>query len=135
MNENIAFHHVGIVTKKLSEAIGIYQSMGYLLCGNKVYRDPIQHAEIALMSDQGPLMELISPIDELSPAYNLLKKNGSMAYHTCYEVEDLSKYVEQSRKSGFIQVTEPSPAVAFDGRIITFVYNDAIGLVELLSKT
>ena len=124
-------HHVGIVTKKLSECVKLYQALGY--SENKRVYDPLQKASIALMVRAGELMiELIAPEHEESPAHKWLERIKAGTYHICYEVPSLSESVDFLRERGFRIITDPAPAVAFDNRRIVFLWSTLTGLVELV---
>jgi methylmalonyl-CoA/ethylmalonyl-CoA epimerase len=38
------------------------------------------------------------------------------------------------KKQRFAQILPPTPALAFNGRRICFLYNPSLGLIELLEK-
>jgi len=124
-------HHVGIVTKRFSECVKLYQALGY--SENKRVYDPLQKASIALMVRAGELMiELIAPEHEESPAHKWLERIKAGTYHICYEVPSLSGAMDLLRERGFGIITEPAPAVAFDNRRIVFLWSALAGLVELV---
>jgi len=124
-------HHVGIVTKKLSECLKLYPALCY--SEKKRIYDPLQKASIALMVRAGELMiELIAPEHEESPAHKWLERIKAGTYHICYEVPSLSESVDFLRERGFRIITDPAPAVAFDNRRIVFLWSTLTGLVELV---
>ena len=57
-----------------------------------------------------------------------------MPYHTCYEVVDIEVEIKKLKKNGYIQVSKTVPAIAFENRLVCFLYNKNIGLIELLNK-
>ncbi len=126
-------HHVGIVTKKLSECVKLYQALGYSE-KRQVY-DPLQKASIALMERPGELMiELIAPECEESPAHKWLDRIKAGTYHICYEVHSLGDATGALRKLGFGMIMDPVPAVAFDNRRVVFLWSALTGLVELVER-
>ena len=80
------------------------------------------------------MVELVEPINDRSPVNEILKKNGNIPYHFCYEVDGLTEAILEMKKSGFIKIINPVPAKAFNNRLICFLYNKDVGLIELLEK-
>jgi len=127
------FHHIGVATRDLNLAISIYSDLGYELQNKKIHMDHIQRVQIAFMeADNHPLIELLMPHGENSPVENILNKNGATPYHTCYEVQDLQKTIYELQKLKFIPIIKPTPAIAFNNRLICFLYSKTVGLIELL---
>ena len=79
-----------------------------------------------------PLLELIEPLDETSPVFKVLSKNGVTPYHICYSVKDIDKSVSELRSLRFVATSEPVPACALDYRKVCFLYNRNVGLIELV---
>jgi methylmalonyl-CoA/ethylmalonyl-CoA epimerase len=130
---NLSFHHVGVVTNDLKASAEVYEKLGYR--ASPVVEDPIQGVQIVLCSREGePLIELIAPATAESPAKPWLERIKAGPYHTCYEVDRLDDAVEALRNMGFFPVSDPSPAVAFGGRSVVFLWGAATGLLELLER-
>ncbi|GHT03280.1 peptide synthetase [Bacteroidia bacterium] len=133
MLENAAFHHVGIAAKSIHSTSVPYTEAGYHL--TETVFDPIQNVKIAFLEKAGsPRLELVEPVDNTSPVYNIIKKVGVSAYHFCYEVENLPTAIETLEAKGFRVLVEPVPAIAFDNRKICFLYHLDVGLIELLEQ-
>jgi methylmalonyl-CoA/ethylmalonyl-CoA epimerase len=129
----VRLHHVGIVTKKLSECVKLYQALGY--SEKKHVYDPLQKASIALMERAGELMiELIAPEHQESPAHKWLDRIKAGTYHICYEVPSLGDATRALRKLGFAIIMDPVPAVAFDHRRVVFLWSALTGLIELVER-
>jgi methylmalonyl-CoA/ethylmalonyl-CoA epimerase len=125
------FHHVGIVTRELAASARFYVSIGYTASAR--FDDPLQKVAIVLMNREGsPMIELIFPTDQTSPAMGWLKRVKAGPYHTCYEVADLRAGIQFFASSGFSALHEPVSAVAFGMRPIVFLWSNDVGLVELL---
>lgn len=131
----LTFHHIGIATKNILKAIEVYKKLGYSLQNDKTFHDPIQKVKICFMEmENHPLIELIEPAEKESPVQNILKKMGSTPYHTCYEIENINDFTPTAKENKFVQILKPTPAVAFEGRRISFYYNKEIGIIELLEN-
>lgn len=125
--------HIGIATKSIERTAALYEQLGFR--SSDTILDPIQGVRISFLSKENhPLLELVEPVDVSSPVMGILGKNGTTPYHTCYEVVELEKAIEDFRKMKFVPVTKPVPAIAFDGRKIVFLYHNDAGLIELVEE-
>lgn len=128
------FHHIGIATSSIEETTKKYNLFGYHISTDKFY-DPIQNVYITFMEKlNSPRIELVAPVDQDSPILNTINKNGTTPYHLCYEVDDIKKEVETLKKMKFILISKIVPAVAFNNRLVCFLYSKESGLIELLNK-
>lgn len=84
------------------------------------------------MKEGFPTTELIEPVSDTSPVANMLKKNGVSPYHFCYEVELIYESVRKLKKSGFVLLNKPVHALALENKLICFLFNKTIGLIELV---
>lgn len=128
------FHHIGIATNNIIETTNKYRLFGYQT-STETFHDPIQNVLISFMEKlNSPLLELVSPINQDSPILNILNKNGTIPYHFCFEVDDIENEVLSLKKNKFILVSKIVPAVAFNNRLVCFLYSKESGLIELLNK-
>jgi methylmalonyl-CoA/ethylmalonyl-CoA epimerase len=127
------FHHIGIATSNIMKTIEFYDQLGYTR--SSIYIDTIQKVKLMFASRDGcPIIGLVEPLDISSPVNTLLKKNGVSPYHLCYEVSSIQQSIEMFKSAGLKQISAVSEAVAFEGRLIVFLYNSNYGLIELLQK-
>jgi len=127
------FHHIGVACKNIKKSISIYEGIGYQ--SSNIIFDPIQNVNLCfLQKDDSPVIELVGSVDENSPLTNILKKNGTSPYHTCYEVINIEDEILNLNNQGYMQISPTAPAIAFDGRKICFLYHKDIGIVELLEQ-
>ena len=125
------FHHIGVVTAHLEKSCEFYKSLGYE--SSTKYLDPLQMVDIIFMKRaDAPMVELIRPTNPKSPAQAWLERVKAGPYHLCYEVENLDETIDTFRKSGLTVASKPTPAVAFDGRLVSFLWSLSSGLIELL---
>lgn len=130
---NLEFHHIGIACKDIEATASRYLSLGYKK-GETVH-DPLQDILICFLShDSMPLVELLAPYDEDSPVNEILRKSGVSPYHTCYRVKDIEDAIKGFRKEKYLVVSKPNPACAIEGKKVAFLYNNDMGLIELLEK-
>lgn len=133
MLTDFLFHHIGVVTNSIEATALYYKEAGYDIT-NKIF-DPVQTVNICFLKKIGfPIIELIEPILDTSPAANILKKNGVSPYHFCYEVENIDEAIKKLKKKKFVPIIRPVQAIALENRLICFLFNKDIGLIELVQK-
>ena len=130
-------HHIGIVVPSIrSVAEGFCRSLAQAWDG-KIIHDPLQGVNVAFLASfnnpSEPLIELVEPVGNDSPVASFLKRGGGMN-HLCYEVRSVGEQLKKSRADGSLIVKQALPAVAFDGRLIAWVYTPERLLVEFLEK-
>lgn len=127
-------HHYGLATKSIKKSVEAFTSIGYKCCSDIIY-DPLQGVNLLFLKNQNDhLIELVEPAQVDNPVSTILTKSGSSIYHICYEVENLDIKIDELKNRRFVQIIPPTPAIAFDGRRICFLYNSNLGLIELLEK-
>jgi len=126
-------NHIGIVVKDIDQSIEYYkQTLSWNLISKKIY-DPIQKVFIAFLKDKenGILYELIEPDNLDSPVANLISKRISL-YHICYEVNDINKSIESLKQGGFILISQPEKAIAFNMKLVAFLMSKDNLIIELV---
>lgn len=129
-------HHYGFATKSLHETQKEFEKLGYNTIGGEII-DEIQGVRLQFINNGcDHLIELVAPIqnDIESPVTKILQKNGSNIYHICYEVENIEETISLLKSNRYLVVLKPTPAVAFNNRRISFLYNSNVGLIEILEK-
>ncbi len=127
------FHHIGVATRSLEQTARMYDALGYQ--SSAVIIDPIQKVRLLFLNrPNSPLVELVEPVEPTSPVANILKKNGVIPYHLCYQVENLAVKIAELKQSRYFVIVKPVEAIAFDNRKIAFLYHNHMGLIELLEK-
>ena len=102
---------------------------------SQVVEDPLQRVRIAFVTLQGGgRIELIQPIDETNPVSKFLKDKRGGLYHLCYSVERLERAIARFRQKGCLLISGPTPAAAFNGRKIAFLYTPQFDVIELVEK-
>jgi methylmalonyl-CoA/ethylmalonyl-CoA epimerase len=128
------FHHIGVATNNIELTTKYYNNFGYKQ-STELFLDTIQNVYILFLEKpNSPCIELVAPVNQDSPILNILNKNGTTPYHFCFEVDDIVKEVDKLKKLKFVMVSKIVPAVAFNNRLVCFLYNKESGLIELLNK-
>lgn len=128
------FDHMGVAVADLDQGIEVYRKLfGYRVLSGP-FDDPTQQARVCFLGTGQPggfVIELIAPLNDKSHVARVIAK-GVGAYHACYEVDDIEKTVADMRAQRCVVVSEPVPAVAYEGRRIAWLYTPARQLVELV---
>ena len=130
----LKFSHIGVAVANLNAALAEYQKIFGYTVRSGPFIDPIQKASvcfIATSKDGDVPIELVAPAGDDSPVNKLLEK-GISTYHLCYEVDDIGEALKHVRSQGCLVVSEPVPAVAFEGRRIAWFYTPTRQLTELV---
>jgi methylmalonyl-CoA/ethylmalonyl-CoA epimerase len=124
--------HIGVVVGSIEAAAAYYTShFGLREIGGRIV-DPLQDVELQFLEDDtGARVELVRPLSGDSPAARALKAGGGLN-HICYRVADLEASVRSLVAKDAKVVREPLPAVAFDGRRVTFLYTRQRELIEIV---
>ena len=126
--------HIGVAVPDIEQALAQYaDAFGYQLLRGP-YDDPQQQARVAFIghvASGDPPLELVAPLGPGSQVERVLAKGMSL-YHICYEVPDVAGAIDQLRQSGCLLISGPTPAVAYDGRPIAWLYTPNRQLTELV---
>ncbi|GAC1424835.1 MAG: VOC family protein [Candidatus Velthaea sp.] len=130
-NSRLAFHHIGVASRNFEVEERCFAALGYVREGAD-FHDPIQGVHGRFLIGGGPRLELLRNDKEPGVLSGWLKK-GVRFYHLAYEADDLERELAEFLGAGARQVVAPVPAVAFNGRLITFIMLQNLSLVELIS--
>jgi methylmalonyl-CoA/ethylmalonyl-CoA epimerase len=135
-SSTLAFHHLGFVVPNIAAAIEGFNHSLEAAWEGRVYEDPHQRVKVAFVAVRpgDPLIELIEPAAEDSPVRHFLAERGGGLHHVCYEVDEIEEQLTLLRSRGCMIVRRPKPAIAFNGRMIAWVFTAQKLLVELLQK-
>lgn len=124
--------HIGYAVKRIDRAQSAFEKLGFVF--EPVIDDTDRNVKLAFGVKDGYRIELVAPLDKKSesPVDQYLSNAVGTPYHICYESEDLDKEVEKLKIQGYKVVIEPRPAVAFGGRMVVFLMNLGLGLMEIV---
>lgn len=130
-------HHFGIIVRDIKSHIDTYFKTAFaptLSLENltPIIHDPIQKVRVAFLELEGGRLELVEPASDDSPVSNLLKEKIALYHHVCFEVADLDAQLDRCRQAQMVILSPPQPAIAFNGRRISFVLGRDRLLWELL---
>ena len=130
----LRFHHIGLAVPEPDVTFRFLELQGYTE-GNRVF-DPLQGVNLAMRHHEiMPDFEVIWPGSGPSPIDKMIKRNGTMMYHCCYETDHVDRTLQVIADAGFdiVTISPPKPAILFGGREVSFHLIDKFGLIELLS--
>lgn len=128
------FHHIGWAVHSIDAALESFAVLGYVHHADSVV-DASRNVRICILeSASGPCIELVEPLNVLSPISALLEKNGPQPYHICLSLSssDFEAFRGKLRKNGFLEIIPRQEAPALDGRDVVFFYSTHLGLIELV---
>lgn len=131
-----SFHHVGFVVASISKSVEGFVNLLRANWDKHVFHDPSQGAHVTFLKSNhagDPLWELVEPADEESPVQGFAAKGGGL-HHVCYVVENLEQALADARGLGALITRKPTPAVAFGGRRIAWIYTRNRLLIEYLER-
>jgi methylmalonyl-CoA/ethylmalonyl-CoA epimerase len=135
--DNLGFKllHVGVAVPALGPTTDMLSALfGYKVVSGP-FDDPIQKVSVNFLAKSGEdvaEIELIAPAAEDAPIRSMLAKDGGGAYHFCFETSDIEAALAHAKANGCIIVSQPVPAVAFEGRRIAWIYTRSRQLFELV---
>jgi methylmalonyl-CoA/ethylmalonyl-CoA epimerase len=111
-------HHLGIVVNNIQDSLG--ELSKFIKFDETTIPTLVgsQKVNVCFMKLDTIRIELIEPIGNESPVKKFLEKGGGFN-HICFEVEDLSKTIDEIIFEGGRLII--SPVEGFEGRKIAFV--------------
>ncbi|OJI04679.1 VOC family protein [Polynucleobacter sp. MWH-Adler-W8] len=129
---NFSFHHIGYATQSIDKEHNFFSSMGYVSEGED-FSDEIQGIRGRFLVGVGPRIELLENLpgsQTLTPWLNA----GIKLYHFAYFVTDINKALGWAHNCRGRVTVLPVPAVAFGGRLISFIMLRNGMLIELIEQ-
>lgn len=124
--------HIGYAVKNIDKAKKTMEVLGFRF--EKTVTDTERNISIAFGDMDGYRVELVAPISTGSPVDLLLEKTGPTPYHICYKSGGIEADIERLQKNRF-KVTIPlTPAVAFGGKRVVFLFSLSVGLIEIVEE-
>lgn len=124
--------HIGYAVKDVDKAKIAMEALGFLFEPTIV--DEGRNVSLAFGKLDGYRVELVAPLSEDSPVSSLLSKLGPTPYHLCYASDNLEAEVADLANKRFKVAIPPTPAVAFGGKKVVFMYSLAMGLFEIVQR-
>ncbi len=112
--------HIGVAVRDLEKSLAAWSALFGARPG-PVEENAERGVRLALLQfDEGPVVELISPLDERSTVARFLEKHGEGIHHFALDVDDIEAAMVELKKRGLELVfEEPQPGLG--GSRVTFV--------------
>jgi methylmalonyl-CoA/ethylmalonyl-CoA epimerase len=125
-------HHVAIAVSDLDAAIDSF-SLQYgfeVLSRERIEEQGVEEAMIAV---GGSHLQLLQPLDDMSPVGKFLSRNGEGMHHIAFAVTDIEAALEHLKTMG-VALVDDSPRIGGGGHRIAFVHPKTLAgtLFELM---
>ncbi len=131
----LSLHHVGYAVPEIPPVAQQYvDRYGYRIV-SPIIHDPAQTAKIQFLQLPGDsaYLELVAPDSPTSKLANAVRRGGKL-HHLCYAVDCLEDTLPHLEANGMVLISQPTPALAFQGRRICWLMDEASLLVELVER-
>lgn len=122
--------HIGYAVKNIDKARKYFEVIGYTF--EPTVEDNDRNIYIAFGELDGYRVELVAPMGDGSPVDMHLSKIGPTPYHICYKSENIESDIESLKRNRYKVSIPLAPAIAFDNKRVVFLYNLAVGLIEIV---
>ncbi len=125
-------HHVAIAVRDLDSAIASFAGQyGFEVLSRERIED--QGVEEAMIAVGGSHLQLLQPLDEMSPVGRFLSRNGEGMHHIAFAVVDIDAALEHL-KTMDIELVDQTPRIGGGGHKIAFIHPRALAgtLFELV---
>ena len=123
------FHHIGVACENINDTRNFISSTFQVKEYGDIVFDEYQGVDLCIIKTVcNNTIELISGKTVLS----FITKRQYL-YHTCWEVDDIFKYVENFESKGAVLISKPTSAILFNHRKVAFLMTK-VGIIELLES-
>jgi methylmalonyl-CoA/ethylmalonyl-CoA epimerase len=132
----LQFDHVGYAVASIEGYLeDFFVPLFAPIAVSDIVEDPLQSVRIAFATlPGGERIELIEPIDDSSPVSKYLGDRRGGLYHLCYSTDSLDEAIEKFRAKRCMLFSGPTPAAAFGGRRIAFLFTPQRDIIELVER-
>jgi methylmalonyl-CoA/ethylmalonyl-CoA epimerase len=120
------FDHIAVAVKpgELENHVAAYKAMGFKELHREEMLGKDQVREVLFQIGDGPnLLQLIEPLNDLSPVAKQIEKNGGRGgfVHMALRVKDIQKAYDHLKQNGF-KLVEDAPRPGTRGTTVFFVH-------------
>ena len=127
------FHHIGIFVPSIDEGRRRIEAMFPIERSSEVFEDDALAVKVQFFwEESGICYEIVAPLGDKNPVSQLLTKRTNLLNHVAYLVTDMDAALRKMNEAGCLQITQPTPAVAFDLRPVCFLMTRLGFVVELI---
>ncbi|MDY6820525.1 MAG: methylmalonyl-CoA epimerase [Deferribacterota bacterium] len=124
--------HIGIAVKNIDEASRVYKLLNMTIENEEVVEN--QQVKTLHIKAGNTNIELLEPLNEASPIYKFIEKNGEGLHHIAFEVDNIEKAINLLRESGYT-FTFDKPVIGAGNKKVIFIHPKSTNhtLIELIS--
>nr|WP_205004071.1 methylmalonyl-CoA epimerase [Scopulibacillus daqui] len=112
--------HIGIAVKSLEKSIPLYQEiLNFEYEGTEELED--QQVRAAFFKTGHSRIELLEPMNHLSPVATFIKKRGEGIHHIALKVENIDERIQQLKAQG-IRMIDQKPRIGAKKVTIAFIH-------------
>lgn len=129
------FDHIGIFVPDIEEGRKSLSSIFPIGRVSEVFEDSLLRVKVQFLYDgTGICYELVAPFGPDNPVDGVLKARKNVLNHVAYRVEDLDVSLAHLREEGAFPLGPPSPATAFGGKRVVFLFTPMNFIIELVEE-
>ncbi len=127
------FHHIGVFVSDIVSGSKAIKEMFPISTESETFEDFGIGVYVKFLVDtSGTRYEIVSPLSQENPVSRLLKSKKNLLNHVAYEVDNFYEAIDSMINKGSLLVSPPSPAVAFNGANVVFLYSPLGFVVEFI---
>mgnify|MGYP001411782494 FL=1 len=129
------FHHLGIFVKSIDKSSTIFSRDLKAQKISEIIVDKDLQVKVQFFKDQnGITYELVEGIGKKNPVINTLEKNKNILNHVAYTSKDFDNQLKILNKYGYVNISNISKSVAFNGNRIVFLLSPLNFIIELIEN-
>ena len=129
------FHHLGIFVKSIDKSSTIFSRDLKAQKTSEIIVDKDLQVKVQFFKDQnGITYELVEGIGKKNPVINTLEKNKNILNHVAYTSKEFDNQLKILNKYGYINISNISKSVAFNGNRIVFLLSPLNFIIELIEN-
>ena len=129
------FHHLGIFVKSIDKSTIIFSRDLKAQKISEVILDKDLGVKVQFFKGKnGITYELVEGFGEKNPVTNILEQNKNILNHVAYTTNQFDVQLDELNKLGYINISNVSKSVAFNGNRIVFLISPLNFIVELIEN-
>ncbi len=113
--------HIGVAVRNLEASLAAWEMLFGARAG-PVEVNPERGVRLAVLSfEEGPGVELVTPLDESSTVARFLERRGEGLHHLALEVDDIEAALAELRKNN-VELVSERPQSGMGGSRVVFVH-------------
>lgn len=118
------------LVKDIKLSINNFKNLGYKEESNIIV-DEIRSIFITFLKNENSLVELIQPSKDNKKFNSILRKGGGL-YHICYITSNIGKDLKSLLEQKYVLIEDINIAPAINNSLVAFLYNECMGIIELV---